>query len=222
MIQISSILWMFINFSMHYILTILILISSISSQETNILISLPETQGYIGNVDDSSPICTRGPYLQRGNPHSITIRWRTDIDTDSRVRYGIDSTSLDQGVDILSLTTEHEVILTSLVPNTKYFYSVETTNKVLSTGPENYFVTPPPAGTKKKSRIWILGDSGTANNNAASVRDAYYNLSENIHTNLRVILGDNAYHNGTDGEYQTAVFNMYPNMLKKSVLWTAF
>ena len=177
MIQISSILWMFINFSMHYILTILILISSISSQETNILISLPETQGYIGNVDDSSPICTRGPYLQRGNPHSITIRWRTDIDIDSRVRYGIDSTSLDQEVDILSLTTEHEVILTGLLPNTKYYYSVETMNEVLSTGPYNYFVTAPPIGTKKKSRIWILGDSGTANDNAASVRDAYYNLS---------------------------------------------
>ena len=36
------------------------------------------------------------------------------------------------------------------------------------------------------------------------------------------MLGDNAYSNGTDSEYQAAVFNMYPNMLKKSVLWPAF
>ena len=36
------------------------------------------------------------------------------------------------------------------------------------------------------------------------------------------MLGDNAYSNGTDAEYQSAVFNMYPNMLKKSVLWPAF
>jgi hypothetical protein len=33
------------------------------------------------------------------------------------------------------------------------------------------------------------------------------------------MLGDNAYENGTDSEYQTAVFNMYPTTLRQSVLW---
>ncbi len=33
------------------------------------------------------------------------------------------------------------------------------------------------------------------------------------------MLGDNAYERGTDAEYQAAVFNMYPEMLRKSVLW---
>ena len=33
------------------------------------------------------------------------------------------------------------------------------------------------------------------------------------------MLGDNAYQNGTDSEYQAAVFDMYPTMLRKSVLW---
>ena len=33
------------------------------------------------------------------------------------------------------------------------------------------------------------------------------------------MLGDNAYDRGTDSEYQAAVFNMYPEMLRKSVLW---
>ncbi|SVC95030.1 uncharacterized protein METZ01_LOCUS347884, partial [marine metagenome] len=207
---------------MHHILMALILFSYIPSQEKYTMISLPETQEYFGNVEGSILSCIRGPYLQIGNPHSIIIRWRTDIDTNSRVRYGIDSTSLDQRVDSLSITTEHEVTLTGLLPNTKYYYSVETMNEILSTGYNNYFITAPLTGTKKKTRIWILGDSGTANDNAASVRDAYYNLSEDIHTDLWVMLGDNAYSNGTDAEYQSAVFNMYPNMLKKSVLWPAF
>ena len=207
---------------MHHILMALILFSYIPSQEKYTMISQPETQEYIGNVEGSIPNCIRGPYLQIGTPYSIIIRWRTDIVTDSRLRYGIDSTSLDQRVDSLSLTTEHEVTVTGLIPNTKYYYSVETINEVLSTGSDNYFVTAPPIGTKKKSRIWILGDSGTANDNAASVRDAYYNVSEDIYTDLWVMLGDNAYANGTDAEYQSAVFNMYPNMLKKSVLWPAF
>ena len=33
------------------------------------------------------------------------------------------------------------------------------------------------------------------------------------------MLGDNAYTNGEDDEYQEAVFDMYPEMLRKSVLW---
>ena len=33
------------------------------------------------------------------------------------------------------------------------------------------------------------------------------------------MLGDNAYENGTDAEYQAAVFDMYPAMLRAAVLW---
>ena len=33
------------------------------------------------------------------------------------------------------------------------------------------------------------------------------------------MLGDNAYNDGTDAEYQTKLFDMYPQMLRKSVLW---
>src|SRR5438093_995319 len=38
----------------------------------------------------------------------------------------------------------------------------------------------------------------------------------------RLMLGDNAYPRGTDSEYQAAVFDMYPTMLRKSVLWPTF
>ena len=51
------------------------------------------------------------------------------------------------------------------------------------------------------------------------MRDAYLNFAGATHTNLWLMLGDNAYNNGTDAEYQAAVFNMYPTMLRKSVLW---
>jgi hypothetical protein len=131
---------------------------------------------------------------------------------------------LDQWIDSLSLTTEHEVIITGLVPDTQYFYSVETTAEVLSSGPDHFFLTAPPVGTKKKSRIWILGDSGSGGHGSwqYSVRNAYYNLSVDTHTDLWVMLGDNAYPLGTDMQYQEAVFESYQDMLKKSVLWPAF
>jgi hypothetical protein len=34
------------------------------------------------------------------------------------------------------------------------------------------------------------------------------------HTDLWLMLGDNAYNNGLDHEYQAAVFNAYPAMLR--------
>ena len=37
---------------------------------------------------------TRGPYLQTGSPTSVTVRWRTDVSTDSCVRYGTSLSSL--------------------------------------------------------------------------------------------------------------------------------
>lgn len=33
------------------------------------------------------------------------------------------------------------------------------------------------------------------------------------------MLGDNAYSDGTDAQYQRNLFNIYPSMLRKSVLW---
>lgn len=164
----------------------------------------------------------RGPYLQTGTPISIVVRWRTDSPTDSRVRYGTDPTALTQVVDKSDLTKEHEVLLTGLSPQTRYYYSIGSTNGSTYTGADYYFHTAPPDGTRQKTRIWILGDSGTANNNARAVRDAYYAFMDTTHTNLWVMLGDNAYSSGTDPQYQAAVFDMYPTMLSKSMLWPAF
>lgn len=165
---------------------------------------------------------TRGPYLQRGTPGSIVIRWRTDIPSDSRVQYGNDPASLSFLDDDPTVTTEHEIELSGLSPAVQYYYSVGSVNTVLASGPDYYFVTAPLPGTTMAARIWVLGDAGTANADQAAVRDAYYNFTGAVHTDLWVMLGDNAYNSGTDPEYQAAVFNMYPDMLRKSVLWPAF
>jgi hypothetical protein len=65
----------------------------------------------------------------------------------------------------------------------------------------------------------VLGDSGTANANAQAVRNAYLSFTGTTHTNLWLMLGDNAYESGLDSEYQAAVFDMYPTILRQSVLW---
>jgi calcineurin-like phosphoesterase family protein/purple acid phosphatase-like protein/fibronectin type III domain protein len=174
----------------------------------------------IGTDAPATPVITRGPYLQTGTPSSIIVRWRTDQATDSRVRYGISPGTLTSNADTPTLTTEHEVTVSGLSADTTYYYSIGTTTATLAGGDANhFFVTSPATGTTRPTRIWVLGDSGTANSNAQVVRDAYLNFAGATITNLWLMLGDNAYNNGTDAEYQAAVFNMYPTMLRKSVLW---
>src|SRR5829696_4023475 len=169
---------------------------------------------------DSSASVTRGPYLQIGTPNSTVVRWRTNVATDSRVSFSTTQGSLTSVADNSTQTTEHEVLVSSLSPATKYFYSIGSTTQVLAGNDANhFFVTSPVAGTATPTRIWVLGDSGTADTNAQAVRNAYLNFTGSTHTNLWLMLGDNAYETGTDSEFQAAVFDMYPTVLRQSVLW---
>jgi acid phosphatase type 7 len=167
-----------------------------------------------------SAVVTRGPYLQSSTTSSIVIRWRTDVATDSRVQYGITQGSLTSSIDDASFTTEHEVKITGLNADTKYFYSVGTTSGVLAGNNSNhFFVTHPPQGTAKSTRIWAIGDFGFGNVDQAAVRNAYYAYTGTRQTDLWLMLGDNAYDTGLDSEYQTRCFMMYTNMFQKSVVW---
>ena len=132
----------------------------------------------------------RGPYLQVATPTSIIIRWRTegtDPATTSVVGYGTTLGTLDlsangtpqQAVvlgdgDVNRTVTEHEVALSGLAPDTRYYYNVGDDGGVNAGGDATYsFVTPPVVGTAQATRIWVIGDSGTANGDAAAVRNAY-------------------------------------------------
>ena len=139
------------------------------------------------------------------------------------MRYGTDQANLPSTADNSTVTTEHEVQVTGLNPATRYYYSIGSATQTLAGGDSNhFFVTAPRVGTEQATHIWVLGDSGTANANARAVRDAYlnYKTRQGIpYTHLWLMLGDNAYNDGTDSEYQAAVFNMYPTVLRQSVLW---
>ena len=164
----------------------------------------------------------RTPYLQVGTPTSVVVRWRTNVATDSRVRFGLSSASLTSTADDAVVTTEHSVTLTGLSSDTIYYYSVGSTTATHAGADANHFFkSPPPVGGKRPTRVWVLGDPGTGDANQASVRDAYYSFTGATHTDLWLMLGDNVYETGTDAEFTSKLFNMYPTMLRKSVLWTA-
>ena len=165
-------------------------------------------------------VLERGPYLQIGTPSSVIVKWRTDVSTDSEVKYGPNPASLTMTASDAASTTEHEVLVSGLNADTTYFYSIGSSTVTLAGGDSNhYFVTSPPTGAAKPVRLWVIGDSGTANANARAVRDSYLSFLEADKTDLLLMLGDNAYNDGTDSEYQAAVFDMYPGILRNTVVW---
>lgn len=164
----------------------------------------------------------KGPYLQIGNSNSIIIRWSSDVPTDSRVSYGTDQNNLNFTTINSLTTTDHEVQLIDLIPDTRYFYSISAGNFLLQGDSSNYFTTSPIVGTEKKVRIWATGDCGSHFVNQFEVRDAYKNYIDTNITDIWMLLGDNAYLAGSNDEYQANFFNVYnEKMLKQTVLWPA-
>ena len=165
----------------------------------------------------------RGPYLQMATTHSMVVRWRTEKQTKGYVRYGRTPGTATNLVTHAGVLTEHIVQITKLKPDTRYYYAVGTaTNQWLTAvGEDHSFVTPPVPGPARPTRIWALGDPGTANTNQIAVRDAFYQWSGGKHPDVWLMLGDNAYKTGTDAEYGKAVFDIYAPLHRVSPLWPA-
>jgi 3',5'-cyclic AMP phosphodiesterase CpdA len=162
----------------------------------------------------------RGPYLQVVTSNSIVVRWRTDSWARSRVRYGTTPGKLSLMADDSSLVTEHEVKLTGLTPRTKYYYSIGGIMDTLQGDEDNYFVTLPVAGTEGTYRIGVFGDCGNNSTNQRSVRDQFVKYLGKDYLDSWILLGDNAYRDGEDAQYQTNFFNIYKNdLLKKYPLY---
>ncbi len=168
----------------------------------------------------ADPVLMRGPYLQTCSPTQVTFRWKTDINSDSEVRYGMDPSNLDRKVTDKNSVTEHVVTVTGLSPATRYYYSVGTTTKMLAGADSNHFAsTALPVGSQRAVRIWVIGDAGTATDSQKAVRDAYLKYTGTRATDVWLMLGDNAYDSGTDSQYQKAVFEIYPMLLRQAAVW---
>jgi hypothetical protein len=168
---------------------------------------------------------TRGPYLQHASSTGITIRWRTNVPKGTWVFYGTSPGDLSN-LFVDTKGTEHVATLSGLTPGTKYYYAIGDEDGIRAGGDaQHYFFTAPLVGSEVPVRIWAIGDSGTGGNGtgqAESVRDAYLNSPLSARTDVWLMLGDNAYNIGTDTEYQRAVFNTYPSLLRNTVLWPTF
>ncbi len=166
------------------------------------------------------PIVLRGPWLQAVSWSNAIVKWRTDADVVGRVRFGTNPANLNFVVTESSANEDHRLELTNLSPATKYFYSVGLPTGTLLSGPDYCFTALPLPGTRKPMRFWALGDCGTADVNQFNVRDAFYRMNGTNELDAILLLGDNAYNAGLDSEYQKAIFDTYPTMLRKTPLWS--
>jgi 3',5'-cyclic AMP phosphodiesterase CpdA len=114
-------------------------------------------------------------------------------------------------------TTEHEVRVTGLSPDTKYFYRFGSSTQALQAGTDNYFITAPPPSTTRKLRFAVFGDCGRNDNGyQPQTLAAYQNYLGSNNGEIMILLGDNAYTNGTDAEYQSGFFVPYQSSILKN------
>ncbi len=91
------------------------------------------------SISSSSPptagAVTRGPYLQRGTPTSMVVRWRTDLaDRQPRALRRRGRRADARRRRRRRSTTEHVVRSAHLAPDTRYFYAVGTSGGALAGG----------------------------------------------------------------------------------------
>jgi Calcineurin-like phosphoesterase/Secretion system C-terminal sorting domain/Purple acid Phosphatase, N-terminal domain len=166
----------------------------------------------------------RGPYLQMIGQESVIIRWRTDTDVNSKVWYGTNPNTLTQTQTNNALTTEHQVSLSGLTPNSIYYYAIGTTSGQLAgANLQHYFKTSPETSIAETINIWVLGDAGKGGAPQREVRDAFYDHHGNAPIDLTLLLGDNAYNDGTDVQYQDTWFvDMYEDRLIHTTMFSTY
>ena len=180
----------------------------------------------------------RGPYLQEPSTNSMTVRWSTKKPSVGLLELRINGSK--QSFQDLVLSTDHEIRLSDLEPDSEYGYSIlaqkeEKKLVVKNKEKESRFSFKTfPVSKNYKSNILILGDPGVMSDRSMkkSVRknqekvieglDQYSIKSELPDLDFILTLGDNAYHNGTDQEFQKGFFEPYIELLANIPLLTCF
>ena len=144
----------------------------------------------------------RGPYLQSMTSESVLIQWRTASPQSSQVTLVTKGEKKTRVIADTNRVIDHIVKVSGLRPTKSYTYSISPKH-------QGSFHTKPKAGDPKSVRIWALGDFGFVAPNQKAVISAIKNYTADKPIDAWIWLGDNAYNNGKDEEYQQHVFDVY-------------
>jgi acid phosphatase type 7 len=174
-------------------------------------------------VSNAQTTLVRGPYINMNTTTSVHIHWNTNVATKSLVRFGLTPSALTQVVYKNQISIHHDVQITNLLPDTKYYYAIGTNTGFMLQGDiDNYFFTSPIATPQYEMpiRIWIMGDMGKQGGNQPLVIQSFLQHVGNLPVHGFMLLGDNAYDNGLDADYQTGFFNFFQQHVTKHIpIW---
>lgn len=162
----------------------------------------------------------RTVYLQMPAPDGMTLRWQSESPYAGVVRYGRSPGALLQQATAALSGTVHEVRLSGLQPDTRYWYAVGDGETIAyGGGEEDWFVTAPEPGAARAVRFWVQGDAGRALPTTLAGRDAVLEWiarhpREGLpFLDLWLTTGDNAYRYGRNSEFQQHLFEPYAKLL---------
>jgi predicted MPP superfamily phosphohydrolase len=177
----------------------------------------------------------RAPYLQNVmSDGSVFIHFKTKTACKTEVRYGKGLTDINQKAVDKIIRTSHEIKLTALEPNRRYFYQIIESDSrgVMIPAHKDFFsfIAPSPTDPVKEIKVWVLGDPGTAiaqdfqkyfKKTQVKVRDSLLEYEKTL-PNLVFTLGDNVYPFGSEEYFDKAFFNIYQDIFYQVPLYTCY
>lgn len=161
----------------------------------------------------------RSAYLQQGTHESVVIAWRTEEPGVGHVAWGTDPARLDRAAASDRHGRSHEVRLDGLPAGERIYYAyAEREGGPLRTGDEQLYEVAPPPGADAPIRFWVLGDSGFGSDAQRAVYEA---MLREEPADFLVHVGDVAYLDGKAHELEAWFFDMYRELLKRTVVWPA-
>ena len=106
---------------------------------------------------------------------------------------------------IRHMKVDHIALITELTPGTTYYYRIGNIAGSMSDGDPTWRFTTS-THTQEQLSFWVTGDFGAANTSQMEVRDAFIDYVDPDYPDFWLWLGDNAYDDGRDQEYQERVF----------------
>ena len=193
-----------------------------------LLIAFYYSYDYWNDSSEEPFVGQRGPYLQSPSDTAITIRWRSKHKEQSTLYYAETETDLSQMVLEQQERTEHEIRLTDLQANTRYFYTISAPDAEKQIQTTYWFKTSPEPHIAYPTRFIVLGDPGRHTRKQKSVLKATLTwLDKNTSSDFPYIdflmtTGDNAYTSGTDRQFQKHFFQPLENILVHVPVWPGY
>lgn len=182
---------------------------------------------------------TRGPYLQLAHTTGITVVWRSDSEMANPTvkcwREG-DSSGISMRETVIVRRAggemalsevpkgeiQYEATLTELQTAASYRYAIFDGETAVTPEEEPLtFATHPKVGEATPTRIWVVGDSGTGEQHQRDVHSAMQLYTSERPIDFYLHVGDMAYGQGTNEQFQSRFFEPYQETLQNKVCWAS-